>query len=393
MTSSLAIKPSTDIAATTVPSGEIFKSIPTAPTGRNTLATGSRALTGATPPNTGATGANTAIQLAAGGGMVPRPSPGVQIKVWKNIVQPSVAPGATRPAVFGRSQVFDLPVGGSRTPRGAAAIFSPGSRKVVVPGLPVLTRAVETSLVTNLNVALTAERVAKFKELDPGQQKVARALLEAVIEGMSMPAGAPGGIDPRHMGKLIDLVFKDAKSMTVVDELPLRVQPPKAPKVAVETESRRPAAPIVKTQQPVAPVAPVVKAVESVAPTVQPVQSVKPATPPVAAAETTPAAPTTGAGAIVPTPSATPAAPATPTPATGAQPAVAWPFAGETAPAWFAPAIAYDPNPNSPTYQPDREMGGKVVKLVVDSREFAAQAATIQVTRELTERWNVWKAA
>ena len=72
---------------------------------------------------------------------------------------------------------------------------------------------------------------------------------------------------------------------------------------------------------------------------------------------------------------------------------IAWPFPNEAKPAWFEPAIAYNPDRNSLTYQPDRDMGTKVVKLLVDAREFAAQAATIQVTPALTARWNAWKQA
>ena len=263
-----------------------------------------------------------------------------------------------------------------------------------MPGLPTLTRPPETSVLNDLNNSLTGARIAKFNQLNPGQQKVVRAMLEAVLEGMGKPAGDPNRIEPKQMGTLIDLMLKDAKSMRVADEVPAgaRNREPVKPAVKVDVEPRP--APIkrvpvptpVESVVPTAPAAPIVPSqVESVAPVVP--------TPPVASADTTPTAPPTGTGAITPSTPATPTAPITPTPASGTPPAVAWPFAGEATPAWFAPAIAYDPNPQSPTYQPDRDMGAKVVKLVVDSREFAAQAATIQVTPELTARWNVWKAA
>ncbi len=392
MTSNLAIARTADISTQPTQTDDLLKSITPTTTGRGTL-TAARRPAAAGTTGTGTTGADAGMKLAAGG-IVPRGrSPGAQIETWKNTIQERVAPKAKQPAGFDRSPVIDRPTGGSKTPGAAATIFSPGSRKITVPGLPTLTRPVEKSVLANLNESLTGARVAKFNQLNPGQQKVLRAMLEAALEGMGKPAGDPSRIDPKHMGALIDLMLKDAKSMRVADEVPAGARnrgPIKPPKVAVEVEPKRPAAPIVRAEQPVAPTA---QAVVPVAPTAQAVEPVTPVTPPVAAAETTPTTPTTGTGAITPATPTTPTAPTTPTPPSSAQPAVAWPFPGETAPAWFAPAIAYDPNPQSPTYQPDRDMGRKVVALVVDSREFAGQASSILVTRELTSRWNAWKIA
>ena len=396
MTSNLAISGTGNLATQPTQTDDLLKSITPNTAGRSKLAAASRPVTAGSTGN-GAVGMNAGSQLAAGN-IVPRgQTPGAQkIQIWKGTIQERVAPNARQPAGFDRSPVIDRPTGGSKTPGAAATIFSPGSRKITVPGLPTLTRPPESSVLATLNTSLTEARVAKFNQLNPGQQKVLRAMLEAALEGMGKPVGDPNRIDPKHMGPLIDLMLKDAKSMKVADEVPAgaRNRTPIKPKVAVDVETR-PVPPPVKRQESVAPIVP---SVQSVAPAVPSVQSVEPVTPttpttpPAVAEGTTPTTPATGTGAITPT---TPAnvTPTTPTTPANVQPAVAWPFAGETAPAWFAPAIAYDPNPQSPTYQPDQDMGSKVVKLVVDSREFAAQAATIQVTPELTARWNTWKIA
>ena len=147
---------------------------------------------------------------AAGLGPPNRPvTPAAMMKNWRDILTKPVAPGATKPAGFGKVPVIPAPTQNKNT--SVPSLFNKGGKTWKVPGVPEFKGQIKGELMVGLDRALTPQRVQAFQGLSEGQQITARTLIGAALDAMSLPAGSAGRIDPKHMGMVVETALKYAQ--------------------------------------------------------------------------------------------------------------------------------------------------------------------------------------
>jgi hypothetical protein len=200
--------------------------------------------------------------MAAGLGRSNRPAtPAAMMKNWSETLKTRVAPGATKPAGFGKVPVLPAPTQNKNT--SAPALFNKGGKTWKVPGVPEFKGQIKGELMVGLDRALTPQRVQAFQSLSEGQQITARTLIGAALEAMGLPAGSAGRIDPKNMGAVVETALKYAQQTpTALDAAakPGASTPTTKPVQPAATTARTP------TTQPVQP------AQTARTPTTQPVQ-------------------------------------------------------------------------------------------------------------------------
>ena len=179
--------------------------------------------------------------IAAGLGRPSRPpNPAAMMKSWSEILKTRVAPGAIKPAGFGKVPVIPAPSQNKNT--SVPALFNRSGKTWKVPGVPEFKGQVRGELMVGLDQALTPRRMQVFDGLSEGQQITARTLIGAALDAMSLPAGSAGRIDPKHMGAVVETALKEAQQTpTALDA---------AAKPQVRTPTTRPVPPAQTTRTP-----------------------------------------------------------------------------------------------------------------------------------------------
>jgi hypothetical protein len=285
---------------------------------------------------------------------LPRPEPAAMVRGWTralerpNTYAPKLGMPANPAAAVRSSALVVLPLStGGTTPLGS--VFSPGSTMKPWPGeAPTPTNVGDTALAIG-NRAMSGERLTRFESLKPEQQEVARAMLKRALDQLQLPAYNADRIAPDKFGEVVDLVLDSARRWQGPQQSTLQ----RVGEKPLTTISQRPLT----------------------------TMSERPLTTAASSNASIPAYPSTG--------------PNDPKPVwwdAAADPNLKWtpdpskPLAGQKEPSWWK-------DPNMTTW---------LANLNVTSREFAAQAASINIDRPvdparspLTPRqeWQNWKAA
>jgi hypothetical protein len=278
------------------------------------------------------------------------------------ILQPKpVAPGSSKPVTGGPIVVpsprIEVPKASERTAP-TSAFFGKGSPVVRAPGVPALQGQPPASILRVVNEALPNSKVEAFSRLDQKQKLIARTMLSAAIEGMTLDPSHPDFVNPKDFKSMVSLILQNAQAY--------RSPPPSVPGPATVAPS---AAPQKKVIVPDLPADPVVVAEAPKDPKVPVKGKAKPATPSAGEPRKTPTSPLSTPPEI----------------------------AGLT----LTPEL-YNQLIQGANGRPDPVRKANTDNLLVQAQEFRAQIETIDVTKAINpavstntplDDWNTWKNA
>jgi hypothetical protein len=172
------------------------------------------------------------------------------------ILQPKPgSPGSSEP-VTGRPTVvasprIEVPKASERTAP-TSAFFGKGSPVVRAPGVPALQGQPPASILRVVNEALPNSKVEAFSRLDQKQKLIARTMLSAAIEGMTLDPSHPDFVNPKDFKGMVSLILQNAQAyrsppVSVPGSAPIVPTAPPQKKVTVPA---LPADPVVVAEAP-----------------------------------------------------------------------------------------------------------------------------------------------